>query len=247
MKIYTPAEASEELGISVRAVQKRSKKEKIPRKSNHYQISEIVLERWRSEIKKKRTVNEPVRELTNQLEQSSQELNERSQEVKELREQLEVKEDLSNRLHRLLGHKETELKNLSSKIKELTKVNSEKEAIISDLRAELEQYNVSDNERIEVFTNEDYQVFEQRLREWYSLQKDIEHQEQIFNVEKKSLSELLEHYQKQFEYQKEQSTRILEMHQKLIDTIDKQSAISIQRNIIEASEKEIIKKDWKTK
>lgn len=72
-----------------------------------------------------------------------------------------------------------------------------------------------------------------------------QHQEQIFNVEKKSLNEILEHYKSQFEYQKTQSDKILQMHQKLIDTIEKQSAITIQRNIIEAKDKQIINSDLK--
>lgn len=116
------------------------------------------------------------------------------------------------------------------------------------LKEELRKYDINDNERIEIFTNDEYNMLEKRLQEWYSLQKDIQHQEQLFNVEKKSLTEILEHYKNQFEYQKQQSNKILEMHQKLIDTVQKQSAISLQRNIIEASEKEVIKKDtWTTK
>lgn len=117
-------------------------------------------------------------------------------------------------------------------------------AEIRDLKEQLAEYDISQNERIEVFTNEDYAIFESRLKEWFTLQKELEHKEELFNVEKMSLKELLEHYKNQFEYQKGQSERILQMHQKLIDTIEKQSAISIQRNIIEAKEKNVINKDW---
>jgi hypothetical protein len=96
------------------------------------------------------------------------------------------------------------------------------------------------------YTNEEYSFMEQRLNEWYSLQKDIEHKDELFDSKEKSLTELLDHYKNQFEYQKQQSTKILDMHQKLIDTIEKQSAITIQRNIIEANEKDIINEEWKT-
>ena len=48
-------------------------------------------------------------------------------------------------------------------------------------------------------------------------------------------------------YQKEQSTRILDMHQKLIDTIEQQNKLAIQRNVIEARDKDIIDDDWKPK
>lgn len=144
--------------------------------------------------------------------------------------------------------KKEQVKELNDELQKLTELLKIKDDEISGLKDELKQYNVKPNERIEVFTNEEYMLFEQRLREWYSLQKDIEHKDELFNSEKKSLSELVEHYKNQFEYQKEQSTRILDMHQKLIDTIEKQNIITLQRNAIEAIEKEVIyKENWKPK
>ena len=110
---------------------------------------------------------------------------------------------------------------------------------IKELEAELEAYQVSDNERIEVFTNEEYQLFEQRLQEWFLMQKELQHQEKLFNAEKKSLSELAEHYKHQWEYQRKQAERILDMHQQLIDNIQKQSVIQLQRQAIEAKEKNV--------
>ena len=124
---------------------------------------------------------------------------------------------------------------------------------LEDLKSELLGYDVKEGERIEVFTDAEYEVLEERLIEWRTLQKDIEHQEQLFNVkeelfnkENKSLSKTLKHYKNQFEYQKKQSTKILDMHQTLIDTIQKQSTITIQRQIIEGIEKDIVNPDtWK--
>jgi len=94
---------------------------------------------------------------------------------------------------------------------------------------------------------EEYSELEQRLEEWATQQQKLEHQEQLFNVEKLGLKELLEHYKNQFEYQKKQSEKILEMHQTLIDTIQKQSTLALQRNIIEAREKDVINEVWQTK
>lgn len=111
---------------------------------------------------------------------------------------------------------------------------------IKELLQELEQYQIAPNERIEVFTDAEYQILETRLQEWHTQQQELNHKEQIFEVEKKSLRELLEHYKTQFEYQKGQSERILDMHQHLIDTIQKQTAISLQRNILEAKDKDIL-------
>jgi hypothetical protein len=118
---------------------------------------------------------------------------------------------------------------------------------IKTLEHELENYQIADNERIEVFTNEDYEIFQSRLLQWFQLQKDIKHQQEVFDATNKSNEELVLHYQNQFEYQKEQSTRILEMHEKLLDTIHLQASNTTQRNIIEAKDKDIIDKDWKTK
>lgn len=48
MKYYTVKQASEILGVSERAIQKKCKKEKVWRKSNRYQISEENISNWRT-------------------------------------------------------------------------------------------------------------------------------------------------------------------------------------------------------
>ena len=112
--------------------------------------------------------------------------------------------------------------------------------IIKDLKAQLKSFEVNDNERIEVFTNESYEIFENRLKEWHTLQTDIKHQEEVFNLKIKGADDRADHYEKQFEYQRKQSERILEMHQKLIQTIGEQTQNSIQRNHIEAKDKKYL-------
>ena len=108
---------------------------------------------------------------------------------------------------------------------------------VLDLKEELKKYEVGENERIEVFSIEDYTTFEQRLKDWHTLQKDIEYQQQIFNARTEGNEQVIAHYKKQFEYQKEQSTRILDIHEKLIETVNSQSKITLQRTFIEAKEK----------
>ena len=82
--------------------------------------------------------------------------------------------------------------------------------------------------------------------EWKTLQTKIQHQQEVFNAETKSNEEIITHYKNQFEYQKEQSTRILEIHDRLIQAVDKQNNIILQKQIMEAADKGIIKKDtWK--
>jgi len=108
MSTYTPIEAAEILGISIRAVQKRCKMQKVWRKNNRYVISDEILDSWRNDIKGK------------------------------------VPQNLRN-------HEETLFKEM------LSKELSQKDAIISDLRAKLKEFEISSNERIEVFTIAEYE------------------------------------------------------------------------------------------
>jgi hypothetical protein len=110
------------------------------------------------------------------------------------------------------------------------------------LKEELSQYDIADNERLEVFTEEMYSVFEQRLNDWKLQNQKIKSQQELFNAKEKGLNDVVdlmteqaEHYKNQFQYQKEQSTRILDMHEQLIKTIQ-------QNNFIEAKSKGYDKK-----
>ena len=96
------------------------------------------------------------------------------------------------------------------------------------------------------YTEQEYLIAEQRMNEWHTLQKEIEHQQQIFNAETKGNEQVIEHYKKQWEYQKDQSTRILDIHEKLIQAVNQQNKIIIQKQVMEAIDKEVINKDtWK--
>jgi len=115
---------------------------------------------------------------------------------------------------------------------------------IQELEQELLIYNVAPNERLEVFTNEEYDIFRQRLIEWTTQQEQITKQTENFDKEKASLQELIVHYQNQADYQREQANKILDIHQKLVDTIQQQNALAIQRNVIEAKDKGVIDDEW---
>ena len=233
MQTYSVKEASKLLEISTRAVQKRCLKYNVRKKSNQYLITDEHIKTWYAEIQS----NEPTNEPTNQT-------NERTQidlQVQSL--QLEI-ENLQDELD---GY---DSKVISEYINELTK--EDLEALENkDINADGVKGNlvfVAKDKIYAEYEEQEYEALEQMLIEWRTLQKDIEHQEQLFNVEKKSLSELLEHYKAQFEYQKQQSEKILNIHQTLIDTIEKQNALAIQRNIIEANEKNIVNPDsWRPK
>lgn len=93
----------------------------------------------------------------------------------------------------------------------------------------------STNERIEVFTHEDYARFEDALREWKNQKVKLEEQEKTFKIQIASKEELIEHYREQANYQKKQADRILDQMDKLIDAIKR-------RDTIEAVEKKVIGK-----
>ena len=115
--------------------------------------------------------------------------------------------------------------------------NSDLKIEIENLKEELSQYDIADDERLEVFTQEMYEVFETRLLEWKEQNAKIKSQQKLFDAKEKGLNDVVEllkdqseHYKNQFNYQKEQSTRILDMHEQLIKTIQ-------QNNYIEAKSK----------
>jgi hypothetical protein len=250
---FTVKEASEKLGISVRAVRKRCEKNKVFRKNGSYSISaEIVLE-WKTELiakaealylknsvseLKKNTDAELIPQTSPaapkiELDSSTKgtDTDVKGTDTEELQNQYDALQLIAREQKNRIDVLEESAKHYQDKIKEL--------------EDELELFQISDDERIEVFSKADYIQFERRLREWHTLQQDLNHKEELHAVQTKSLEDVLSHYKEQWKYQKEQSTKILEMHQTLIDTIQKQSTISIQRNIIEASEKEVIDQDLK--
>ena len=119
---------------------------------------------------------------------------------------------------------------LLSKIKAL-------ENEIGTLKMQLAIYEIEDNEVLEVFTKDEYKLFETRLIEWRYQQKEIEKKALEIQDIKTTAKEDVAHYKNLFEYQRKQSDRILEMHEKLIVTIGEQTQSSIQRNHIEAKDK----------
>ena len=93
----------------------------------------------------------------------------------------------------------------------------------------------AENERIEVFSNEEYVQFENALIDYRHQKREIELKELHFKKELASKDEIVEHYKQQTQYQKEQSDRILSQMDNLIDAIRR-------RDTIEAVEKNVISK-----
>ena len=114
-------------------------------------------------------------------------------------------------------------------IQEQKSIYEKKLGQFSDLDIDFEK------ERIEVFTHEQYQQFEDALIDYKYQKRYIQEREERFKVELASKDDLVEHYKNQSEYQKEQSDRILTQMEKLIEAIRR-------RDTIEAVEKQVISK-----
>ena len=138
----------------------------------------------------------------------------------------------TNRPNKNISDKKTkkeyreELEALNDKYKKAIK---EQRGVFSELDYDAE------NERIEVFTNEEYMRFENALIDYKYQKQSIEQKEIHFKKELASKDELVGHYKQQCEYQKEQSDRILGQMEKLIEAIRR-------RDTIEAVEKSVIGK-----
>ena len=97
------------------------------------------------------------------------------------------------------------------------------------------------------YTESEYEFAEAKLNEWRFQQKEIEKQAAEIADIKVSSTERVEHYKNLFEYQRKQSDRILQIHEKLVTSINELTKANVQRNIIEAKDKDVINDKWKTK
>tara|TARA_R110000796_G_scaffold148509_1_gene265400 strand:- start:856 stop:1473 length:618 start_codon:yes stop_codon:yes gene_type:complete len=143
-----------------------------------------------------------------------------------------------------VSHKAAEVSQ-DSQVKEVENAALKRE--IEILKSNLQEYEISDNERIEVFTKDEFRLFETRLIEWQHQQKEIEKKETEIAEIKATTSERVEHYKNLFEYQRKQSDRILQIHEKLVTSINELTKANVQRNIIEAKDKDVINHRWKPK
>ena len=117
---------------------------------------------------------------------------------------------------------------------------------LAELKEELSGYEITENERLEVFTNEEYAKFEERLTQWrlqsqhiIAQQKDNEHQQELFNAKVLTLEQSAEHYKNSYFYQRKQNERFIDMHEKLLDTIQLNGKEGFIKSVVEAK-----KTDW---
>lgn len=116
----------------------------------------------------------------------------------------------------------------------------DQQATIDKMRAQIDKFAGydydPDTERLEIFTHDDYALFEKAIQEWKAQKQLIQVKEEAFKTQLASKEELIDHYRQQYEYQRKQSDRILDQMEKLIESIKR-------RETIEAVEKKVIGKN----
>lgn len=127
------------------------------------------------------------------------------------------------------------------------------------LKAKLSEFDLKDNERIEIFTQTQYSEFEKRLKKYPEQKKVIEENKKIqlelstkleikdvkiehANESLKYYKESIDFWKSQAEYKDKQSEKFLEMHSKLIESVSNYSKASFIEATVKAKNTE-----WSTK
>ena len=118
MNTYSVLEASEKLGISTRAVQKRCKNNEVRKKDNKYLITDLLLEKWAEEIES----NEPQTNQLNEL----RNIGSLKEKIKELETEIEQSKKALDKINKhaivmesffISSQHRREIKNNSFKLK----------------------------------------------------------------------------------------------------------------------------------
>jgi len=122
----------------------------------------------------------------------------------------------------------------------ITEKRTKKELLAEIEKLKDEQIMIEDNERVEIFTLDDYKIFEERLTEWRLQRQELELKDKHFAETIKSKDELAEHYKNQYYYQRQLATNQLKQIEKLLETIGQTLKNQSERARIEAVEKKVI-------
>ena len=231
MNTYSVLEASEKLSISIRAVQKRCKKDVVRKKDNKYLITDLLLEKWSSEIQSNEPTNEPLNSGTQEL-------------LKRIELQETYIKDLEEELEELRGVEEAELKDYLPEIEGVPLDDIESFDFKFKRQGDLEPkkgnlvFIPKDKVYIE-YTNEEYNNAEEILQDYKTIQVKIDHNEELFNAKIITLEQSAEHYKNSYFYQRKQNERFISMHEKLLDTIQLSGKEGFIKSVVEAK-----KTDW---
>ena len=131
-------------------------------------------------------------------------------------------------------------------LKKSTGVNiPDTEEAIYDLISELiyRLRAIGNTDKIEVFSEDEYNQFQDALREYKHLEKNIKQQEVYFEEIKASKDEIIEHYKNQFEYQRQLADKQLNQMDTLLNYLKQRGEREGERAYIEAVEKQVISRE----
>ena len=231
MNTYSVLEASEKLSISIRAVQKRCKKEVVRKKDNKYLITDLLLEKWSSEIQSNEPTNEPLnsgtQELIKRIELQETYIKDLEEEIEELKKDLSA--ELSDYLPEIEDVPLDDIESFDFKFKRQGDLEPKKGNLV---------FIPKDKVYIE-YTNEEYNNAEEILQDYKTIQVKIDHNEELFNAKIITLEQSAEHYKNSYFYQRKQNERFISMHEKLLDTIQLSGKEGFIKSVVEAK-----KTDW---
>ena len=231
MKTYSVLEASEKLGVSTRAVQKRCKNAVVRKKDNKYLITDLLLEKWSEEIQSNEPPSEPLNSGTQEL-------------IKRIELQETYIKDLEEELEELRGLGEAKLIDYLPEIESVPLDDIENFDFMFKRQGDLEPkkgnlvFVPKDKVFIE-YTNEEYENAEEIFEDYKTIQVKIDHNEELFNAKIITLEQSAEHYKNSYFYQRKQNERFIDMHEKLLDTIQLSGKEGFIKSVVEAK-----KTDW---
>ena len=200
----------------------------------YYYVTDAFLDKIRNNREKNSAT---ITHTKSELVEKSQAL---QKQVSELREEVEkTKIDVDHDLKNLLEE--------NKRLKENALVIPSDEEGIYDLISDLiyKLRALGNTDKIEVFSEEEYNQFQDALREYKHLEKNIKQQEVYFEEIKASKDEVIEHYKNQFEYQRRLADKQLEQMDTLLTYLKLRGEREAERQRIEAVEKRVIPKEPK--
>tara|TARA_R110002096_G_scaffold335597_1_gene529161 strand:- start:147 stop:851 length:705 start_codon:yes stop_codon:yes gene_type:complete len=231
MKTYSVLEASEKLGVSTRAVQKRCKNAVVRKKDNKYLITDLLLEKWSEEIQSNEPPSEPLnsgtQELIKRIELQETYIKDLEEEIEELKKDLSA--ELSDYLPEIEGVPLDDLEDFDFMFKRQGDLEPKKGNLV---------FVPKDKVFIE-YTNEEYENAEEIFEDYKTIQVKIDHNEELFNAKVLTLEQSAEHYKNSYFYQRKQNERFIDMHEKLLDTIQLSGKEGFIKSVVEAK-----KTDW---
>ena len=200
----------------------------------YYYVTDAFLDKIRNNREKNAAT---ITHTKSELVEKSQAL---QKQISELKEEVEkTKIDVDGDLKTLLEE--------NKRLKENALVIPSDEEGIYDLISDLiyKLRALGNTDKIEVFSEEEYNQFQDALREYKHLEKNIKQQEVYFEEIKASKDEVIAHYKNQFEYQRRLADKQLEQMDTLLSYLKLRGEREAERQRIEAVEKRVIPKEPK--